>query len=232
MNLSCQSLQVSSALTTARIARQQFSNLPQFGNHHIKSAFRHSVAEEIVSSFLVRFALSLTLLGIAEIDAAAANCGDFVDISHSEDYLVNLRSVIESDCLQDASKIEKVLSTAFSTDDIRLTYRDDRKVNYSVNITPDKSGRTKNIAIKIALRTDGTGETKVFIDAYFPETASITHHAFLEKWPVTSQPSLRSPHLPPNLSTFRYTLSGRHPGVVAVTTNEKNLLTSLSYEEK
>ena len=183
-------------------------------------------------SFLARFALSLTLLGMSEINAVAANCGEFINITRSEDYLVNLRSVIDSDCLQDVSNIEKVLSTAFFTDDILVTYRDDQKINYSVNISTQKSSSKKNVVIKIALHTDPAGKRRALIDAYFTEPASITHDAFLEKWAVTRQPSLRSPSLPPNLSTFRYILSGRHPGVVAVTTNEKNLLTYLSYEEK
>lgn len=183
-------------------------------------------------SFLARFALSLTLLGMSEINAVAANCGGFINISRSEDYLVNLRSIIDSDCLQDVSNIEKVLSTAFFTDDILVTYRDDHKINFSVNISPKINSGKKNIVIKIALHTDPAGDRKAFIDAYFPEPASISHDAFLGKWAVTRQPSLRSPSLPPNLSTFRYTLSGRHPGVVAVTTNEKNFLTYLSYEEK
>lgn len=186
-----------------------------------------------MSSFGTRLALSSILLGISEITVAATmSCPGAVKISHSQDYLVNLRSVIESDCLQDLSKNEELLSKAFATPDVRVTYRDSEKINYTVTIWKNDGGDKKSLVINITLHTGAIGNKKMIVDAYIPESTAIAHDAFLNLWTVTRQPSLRSLHLPPNLNSYRYTLLGRHPGMVAITTNENNLLTYLSYEEK
>lgn len=190
-----------------------------------------SPAEKIMSSFWARLAFSFTLLGISESAMASMNCGA-EGISRDEDYLMNLRSVIESDCLQDFAENDKVLREVFATNDVRVTYLGRGKINYAINVGQDNVRSKVKPLIKIALRTDAAGGKKMSIDAYFPEGVAITHEAFLDKWTVTRQPSLRSPHLPANLHSYRYTLSGRHPGAVAITTNGNSLLTYLGFEER